>query len=824
MSRQRVTASILPPAAGAALYGAAGLAWLAGIAAQLQQPVLWPADAYAAMAAAALLLLGLAAWPRPRRVVRLPCLLLALALLGFAGTGVRALQRLAERLPAALEGQPLQLVGVIEHMPQPGAQGTRFVLRTDGTSLQGQPARVPERVALGWYGGFDGDALLAAAPPPLRAGQRWSLSVRLRRPHGTLNPHGFDLELWLFEQRIGATGTVRGGSGSANRLLDEHAGASLERARQRLRDAILLRVPDPAAAGVLAALAVGDQAAIASDEWDLFRDTGVAHLMSISGLHVTLFAWLAAALIGALWRGSARLMLAVPAPLAARWGGVLAAAGYALLAGWGVPAQRTLWMLATVALLRSIGRQWPALLVLLAAAVVVALFDPWALLQPGFWLSFAAVALLLAAEPAAGTGHRTTWRGRLRAGLRTQAVASVGLAPLSLVFFQQVSLVGFAANLVAIPLVTLAVVPLTLAGIAAPPLWLLASALVQAMLHGLHWLAALPLGLWTAAAAPAWAAAAGLLGGALLLLPLPWRLRLLGLPLLLPLLAPPVVRPAPGQFELVAADIGQGSAVLLRTRTHLLVYDAGPRHPGDSDAAQRVLLPLLRARGDERIDLLLLSHGDSDHAGGAASLLARLPVAALASSLRAGDPLLAAGVPHRRCAAGQQWQWDGVHFELLHPPGADDHPATPANALSCVLRVQARDGRSVLLTGDIGQAQEAALIERYGQALRAQVLLVPHHGSRGSSSAAFIAAVAPGTALVQAGYRNRFGHPAAETLARYRALGVELLRSDRCGAWTWQASGASHCERDAAARYWHDRGGDAALPVPSATAAAARAP
>ena len=774
---------------------AAALAWLAGIGLQLQQPALWPTAAYLLLLALALALA--LAWRR------LPCLLLALALLGFAGTGWRAAQRLADALPAALQGQDLQLRGVIARLPQPGPQGTRFVFRVEQALLAGQPVQVPALVSLGWYRGFDGDALLGAPPQALRAGQRWSLTARLRQPHGTLNPHGFDLELWMFEQGLRANGTVRDGRGSANRLLAEDAGHPVERARQAVRDAILLRVAERQAAGVLAALAVGDQAAIEREDWELFRHTGVAHLMSISGLHVTFFAWLAAALVGPLWRLSPRLMLALPAPLAARWGGVLAAAGYALLAGWGVPAQRTLWMLATVALLRSSGLHWPAPLVLLAAAVVVTLFDPWALLQPGFWLSFVAVALLMVAEPAAAAGRG--WVPALKRGLHTQAVASIGLAPLSLVFFQQVSLVGFVANLLAIPLVTLAIVPLTLAGMLLHPLWAVASALVQRLVDVLELLAGLPLGLWTAAAAPGWGVAAGVLGGALLLMPLPWRLRALGVPLLLPLLAPPLHRPAPGSFEVLAADVGQGTAVLVRTRAHLLVYDAGPRYSAETDAAQRVLLPLLQARGERHIDLLMLSHSDTDHVGGAASLLARLPVRALSSSLPEGHALRESGVPHSRCLAGQSWDWDGVRFELLHPLPGDFAQASRPNALSCVLRVQAGDGRSLLLSGDIEAAQEAALLARAAPALRSQVLLVPHHGSRTSSTEPFIAAVAPGTALVQAGYRSRFGHPAPEVQARYRALGVDLLRSDRCGAWIWDAAGATRCHRQSAARYWHHR-------------------
>ena len=787
--------------------GAAGLAWLAGVALQMQQPALWPVPSYAGLLAAAALGVVLAG-RRAAGIGATLALCTALAAAAFASTGWRAAQRLAVALPPALEGRDLWLTGVIAGLPQPGPQGTRFVFQVEQARLDGEQVPVPPRVALGWYRDFDGDALLAAPSQPLAAGQRWRLPVRLRQPHGLLNPHGFDAELWLFEQGIRATGTVRASTQAAPQLLAEDAGYRVERARQAVRDAILLRVPDGQSAGVLAALAVGDQAAIDRDDWALFRDTGVAHLMSISGLHVTLFAWLAAALVGPLWRLSPRLMLRVPAPLAARWIGVAAAAGYALLAGWGVPAQRTLWMLATLALLRSAGLRWPQPLVLLAAAVVVTLFDPWALMQPGFWLSFAAVALLIAADPVSGApAPPSGWRPRalvaLRAGLRTQAVASLGLAPLSLVFFQQVSLVGFAANLVAIPLVTLAIVPLSLLGMLASPLWLLAGALVQALILLLQWLAGWPSALWTAAAAPAWGVAAGLAGGALLLMPLPWRLRLLGLPLLLPLLAPPLPRPAEGAFEVLAADVGQGSAVLVRTRSHLLVYDAGPRYSPESEAGSRVLLPLLRARGEPRIDLLMLSHRDTDHVGGAAALLAGVPVTALSSSLADGHPLLGQGVPHRRCAAGQSWSWDGVRFDLLHPLAGEALAAARPNALSCVLRVQAADGRSLLLTGDIEAAQEAALLERDAAALRSQVLVVPHHGSRSSSTEAFVAAVAPGTAVVQAGYRNRFGHPAPEVEARYRARGVQWRRSDVCGAWLWEADGTMRCERESAARYWH---------------------
>ncbi|MBI5722149.1 MAG: DNA internalization-related competence protein ComEC/Rec2 [Burkholderiales bacterium] len=837
---------------------------LLGTAAQMQLAELpAPGMSWLALAGAALLAFagtmasrwraaGQAAWGAWASASWLLLWWLAAAIGAFAVVSLRAEARLAERLPAALEGRDIVVTGLVAQLPRSGLQGTRFLFEVEAATLEGRGVALPPLLSLGWFRGAEPDALLLGPQVEVRAGQRWRFTVRLRQPHGPFNPGGFDLELWLFERGIGATGQVRARAGDAATLLAEAAGAPIERARQHVRDAIERRVAgsDVAgagtgtgtagrAAGVMAALAVGDQAAIERDEWELFRLTGVAHLMSISGLHVTMFAWLAGGLVGWLWRRSARAMHGLPAPLAARWGGVAAALAYALFAGWGVPAQRTVCMLASVAALQSLGVRWPLPVVLLVAATVVVAADPWALLQPGFWLSFVAVGLLAASqavgEPppprdaAAGlpplrravSAARSVVGSVAGSALRTQAVATIGLAPLSLVFFQQVSLVGFAANLVAIPLVTLLVTPLALLGVLLAPLWDVAALVLSALMPILQWLAGTPGAgpvpapwptVWQAAAAPPWAVAAGLLGGLVAVLPLPWPLRVLALPLMLPLVAPAVPRPAEGRFELVALDVGQGTAAFVRTRHHLLVYDTGPAPSPESDAGSRLVVPLLRRRGEPHIDLLMLSHRDADHVGGAAAVLAALPVRALSSSLEEVHPLLAqaraAGADVRRCAAGQQWLWDGVRFEVLHP-GAADHelPGVKSNALSCVLRVTAADGASALLTGDIEAAQEAELRERDASRVRAQLLLVPHHGSRTSSTPGFIDAVAPAFALVQASYRSRFGHPAADVVARYEARGITLARSDRCGALTLAPGGALRCERETARRYWHHRAG-----------------
>jgi competence protein ComEC len=831
--------ALRPLSGGAALHtgwrlAAALFAWLAGAGAQMFQPVLAPArdDLRLCVAALASAALGLALFHARRARVRgagAALLLAGLALAGFGSTAWRASQRLAESLSPAFEGRTVLVTGVIASLPQrlPGA--TRFVFEVESAqTLQREPVALPGRLMIGWYHDERADESDEANRPAaadgeradVRAGQRWRLPLRLKRPHGSLNPGGFDYELWLFEQRVRAAGYVHPQAGASPQQLADGGDHWIDRLRQHLRDAIDARVPDATAAGVLAALAVGDEGAIGHADWQVFRSTGVPHLVVISGLHVTMIAWFAMGAVGWLWRRSAACMLWCPAPLAARWGGLLLAVGYALLAGWGVPAQRAVWMLAATTLLGALGLRWPWPLVLLAAAALVVLIDPWALLQPGFWLSFAAVALLMSSSPAradvapADDSRAPALRRLLRRlgrhlgeGARTQAVATFGLAPLTLVIFRQISLVAFAANLVSIPLVTLVITPLALLGALLPPLWSVAAWVVEAWMHVLAWVAAWPRAVWTVPAAPAWAMALGLLAGALVMLPLPWRLRWLALPLALPLLWPAPPRPAAGRFELLAADIGQGTAVLLRTRSHLLLFDTGPQYGPDSDAGDRVLLPLLRTLGEGPLDLLMLSHSDLDHVGGAAAILGAWPVRLISSSLPAGHPLLQRGVPHRPCSAGQHWEWDGVRFDVLSPRAEALHwpagakPPKP-NFLSCVLRVVDAQGKAALLTGDAEAPQEAQMLATYGApGLRADVLIVPHHGSRTSSSAPFLDAVRPRVAVVQAGYRNRFGHPAPDVVARYDARGIAVVRSDRCGAWQWRADAAS-CERDVERRYW----------------------
>ena len=832
-------------AARPASFGPMLAGLIAGVALQLQQPALWTAQSYAAGTAGALALAaglyGLKVAKRaPGRAPRSLGLLVLLTalLLGFGFTGWRAAAFQATALDPSLEGRDIDVTGTVEAMPQIGEDAVRFRLALESARLDGRAVALPPQIMLGWYSGFglrerksapvessessEASLDLQRQPQPLRAGERWQMTVRLKAPHGNSNPHGFDYELWLWEQGIQATGYVRAGPQDAPPLrLSSQWHHPVERARQSVREAIYRQVDNRPLAGVLAALVVGDQNAIERADWDVFRATGVAHLMSISGLHITMFAWVASRLIGRLWRRSARLMpwgcLAVPAARAGAWGGLLLAVLYALFSGWGVPAQRTIWMLATVVVLRQSSRQWPWLQTWLLAMAVVLMFDPWALLQAGFWLSFVAVGVLFATDSgavdagqkSADTGFYSKfmpgWLHRLLSDLRRAAreqwVVTLALTPLSLLLFNQVSLVGLLANAVAIPWVTLLVTPLAMLGVIYAPLWEAAAWTVRLLTVFLNGLAGWSMASVSVASAPLWCALAGVLGGGLIALRLPWHWRLLGVPLLLPVLLWQPTRVAPGQFELLGADIGQGNAVLVRTAGHSLLYDTGPRFSRESDAGHRVLVPLLRALG-ERIDILMLSHRDSDHTGGAPAVLAMQPQATLLSSIEDGHALQALRAS-TRCIAGQRWVWDGVAFEVLAPQAADYETPGKSNAMSCVLRIS-NGAQTALLAGDIEAPQELILATSDPARLKADFLLVPHHGSKTSSSAVFLDAVQPRVALAQAGYRNRFGHPVALVVARYDERGVKLVRSAQCGAATWQSllPAQIRCQRQAEPRYW----------------------
>jgi competence protein ComEC len=804
-----------------------------GTAAQLFQPVLWPAWAYGAVVLVVFcwravlacgpprLLQTLLAQNAPRlstpaqshhgHAFKLMVTMLLVGSIAFASVAWRALWFQSQALSPALEGVALRISGVVAAMPQWHTDGLRFRFEVQNATRlsDAQPVDLPAHIQLAWYNHIGGGERKVL--PDVKAGERWQFTVRLKRPHGLANPGGFDAELWLWEQGLQASGHVRDGPNDMPAQRFENTWRfPIEQLRQSTRERIAHTVSESRWAGLIGALLMGDQAAIERADWDVFRITGIAHLMSISGLHITLWAWVARWLVLHLWRVSGlwgrSWCLYLPAPWAALWGGLLCAAAYAVFSGWGVPAQRTVVMLAVACVLRFQALRWPLLAQWLLAMVAVLCLDPWALMQAGFWLSFVAVGVLFLSAPSTLDAKPTAsrWHKLHRQAvhlLQEQMHISVCLAPLSMLLFQQLSVVGLLVNLFAIPWVTLVVTPLAFLGALWSPVWQLCSLSLQALCAVLQPLSSWSWAVWQAAQPPWWLAAVGLVGGAWVALAKPWRQRMGGLALVVPCLLWPAARPVHGQFELLAADVGQGNAVLVRTALHSLLFDTGPRFGSDTDAGQRVLLPLLQ-RSKERLDTLVLSHQDSDHAGGALSVQQLQPQVRVLTSISQAHALFGQW-PMQRCEAGQGWQWDGVQFEVLHPLAGDYEQLLSPNARSCVLRISA--GQQVaLLTADIEAFQEQALLQREGAQLRADVLLVPHHGSKTSSTEAFIEAVQPRWALFQMGYRNRYGHPAPQVLRRYAQRGVGVRLSPDCGAMTWRSDQPDVllCERAQHRRYW----------------------
>jgi competence protein ComEC len=760
----------------------AALAWAVGATLLQWQPAL-----PSAWWAWSLPVLGLLAFRKPRTVF------IFTFALGFLWAALLAHYRMADWLAPGLEGRDLQVVGVVAGLPAVGERSVRFEL-----DVESGEARLPKKLLLSWYRSALYEEAPAVLAGMLHPGERWLFTVRLRRPHGNVNPQGFDYEAWLLERGIGATGYVR--SRGEQRKIGERNSLQdwIEKAREAVRDRFLGTLGSTPAAGILAALAVGDQRAISGEEWQLFNRTGVTHLMSISGLHVTLVSGLFAWLVAALWRRVPALALRLPARKAAAVAAIAGALGYSLLAGFAVPAQRTFYMVTVVALALWSGRIASPVRILALALAAVVIADPWAPLAPGLWLSFGAVLLIFYV---AGGWHGP--ESKLAQWGRVQWAITLGLAPAALLLFGQVSVAGPLANAVAIPVISVIVTPIALVAAVVPwdPLLHIAAWLMEWLLQFLEWCAALPGALWQQHVPPLWSVILALAGVAWLLAPrgFPWRGG--GLALMAPAFALVPAPPPPGEAWITTLDVGQGLAVLVRTENRVLLYDAGPAFGAEADSGGRIVLPALRGAGLSRLDAMVLSHEDLDHIGGALTVLESIEVGALASSLPEKHALNALVPAARRCAAGTRWEWDGVSFEFLHPSAG----AAPArrNDLSCVLRVKTAGG-AMLLTGDIERQAESVLLQN-SNALKSEVLLVPHHGSRTSSTAEFIGAVAPRWAVVPVGYRSRFGHPHGEVLGRYRGAGIDILRTDRDGAVQVRLTREGvqvTTERSSVPRYW----------------------
>jgi competence protein ComEC len=728
----------------------------------------------------------------------LPGAALALALVGkfkpvarllaalSAGLGwalLNATLRTSGDLPPALEGQDLLVRGYVASFPRAAGGDSQFVLDVI------EPAGIATRVRLVWY---------RAVRAP-QAGENWQLVVRLKRRNGFANPGGADHEAQLFRDGIGATGYVREDARNV-RLAPPSLRYAVTRARGWVSARINEAVRDDRMLGVLQGLAVGDTQAMTPEQWRVFAATGTTHLMAISGLHISMVAALGA------WLGGAIVRL--PRAQARRWNamhgqviaGTAAAVVYSMLAGLSVPTQRTLLMLVIYFAARWCRRQLAIAHVLGVSLIAILLIDPFAPLAPGAWLSFGAVAIILLA-----VAGRLKRDGPITAFVRVQAAITVGLVPLLLAAFGSVSLISPLANAIAIPLFTLVLVPAVLVGACAASIglpageWVLALPvhLLQWTWPLLQWLAQCPLALWHFPHVPLPAFAALVVGALLLVAPGIWPTRLVGVLLCLPVVLHRVPGPGVGNFELAMLDVGQGLAVVVRTKSHVLVYDTGPAFPAGRDAGELAVLPYLRYYGVRRVDALVVSHGDLDHRGGANSVLSAVPVTRVLAGPSVG-PLARARLA---CGRGQRWTWDGVHFEMLHPA----HPAPASdNDSSCVLLVRS-DAGSVLLAGDVEASAESEIVD--GGLPRATAVVVPHHGSYTSSTATFVDASRPALALISAGYRNRWGLPRREVVERWHAAGARVISTAQSGAVeiTFTAGSAPLVReyRREQRRYWH---------------------
>ena len=680
-------------------------------------------------------------------------------LIGLLWTIFRASFYGVSALPATLEGHTLKVSGTITSIPQVHAQHTRFDLLIDDNKTYPWVGKI----RLSWY----------HPEQALQAGQRWQLAVRLKRPHGFANPGGFDYEAWLYEQRIGATGYVR--NTPSPQLLGQQL--TLNYWRSRLSQTLHQALAGQAVAGLLIALATGDRQYIDDQQWQVLIDTGTNHLMAISGLHIGLvfglFYWLGKRA----WRMSAQCCLRLPAPDVGMLIGLLGAIAYAAMAGFAIPTQRALMMLA-VLVASHFSRRWVRPIgILMLALILVLFFDPLSVLSSSFWLSFSAVFFILLFLDAHRQSNTPYWMQFVL----IQLVVTLGLIPLLGIWFNRISLIGPVANLLAVPVVSIIIVPMVLLGTLAiefiPYLasqWLTLGAFIMQQLWAiLTFISELP-GITMDIAQPAgWAVGIALIGILMGITTKQLKLRLLGITMVLVLFIPTQKRLQAGEFRLDFMDVGQGLAVLVHTASHHLLYDTGFYANPGFNAGTSVILPYLRYAGISQLDKVILSHDDKDHTGGFPAIQKNISIGEVWHMPHSSHTQATT----RTCQAQQAWQWDGVNFEILFPslPLLAGH-----NNRSCVLRIT--NGQSTaLLTGDIEKSAERILQKKYASQLHAQVVSSPHHGSNTSSTIGFINALDADHVVHSAGYRNRFGFPKPQVVDRYRQAHTQQWRTDLQG-------------------------------------------
>lgn len=793
--------------------------------------------------AIATVLCAVLAW-RAQGRLRTACWIIVAGLLGFLSTAYRAELRLADALRADNENKVSRVVLRIVQLPREEADSRHFLAEVLSSKPQGVPSTIQVSwSAASWTGPYSRGKDKPADFPELIPGQRWRMALTLKSPHGMRNPGAFDYEEYMFARGVRALGSVRG----TPEYLGDDPWASLsviaQRARYRVRLAMQPYLKDLRYGAVLVALAIGDQAGVPASDWQVFNRSGLTHLVSISGSHITMIAALAALAVSWSWRrirlGNTVLAETLPAQIAAAWAALVVAWLYCLLAGWGVPARRTFLMLSVVALARIVRLPLGASHIVLSAAFLVVILDPWALLSTGFWLSFGAVCVLLASSSWFGRAVAGQYAGRWTAirtvvmtTVRLQWAISLALLPLLALMFNEISLVSPLANAYAITLIGMVVTPAALLlaalanvpgaeGLASWTAWF-GHGVMLWLMYPTVWLAELELASVVVPTPPWWLTALAMTGVAMAAMPYGLPGRRLGWLLMLPALCWRAERPREGDWSMYALDVGQAGAVVIQTARTTLVFDGGLRRSPVSEDGERIIWPFLKTLGVREIDVLIVSHSDLDHAGGVWGILKSAPVEQAFSSFdlrrhirkeaaKLGADAQTPNLPLAAapCRRGVRWRVDGVSFEFLWPASPssaakwDDKEGR--NADSCVLRVQGRH-HSLVLTGDIGAREERAMLEQLDGPI--DVAMAAHHGSKSSSSQIWVDALQSAHVIAQAGRFNRYGHPHRQVQRRWERSGAKFWRSDHHGAVTVLSSGdglSVSAQRAEHRRYWTSR-------------------
>ncbi|MEM7400874.1 MAG: DNA internalization-related competence protein ComEC/Rec2 [Pseudomonadota bacterium] len=724
------------------------------------------------------------------------CNLFMFALLGFLWALAHAHHSLYPSLEKTIEGEDLDVIGEIASIPTKYGRSTRFEFLIQSRVHSDEESLLPRKVRLNWYGNA----------PELQIGEIWQLRIRLKRPWGFANPGGFDFEKWLFEQGIRATGYVRT---KGNNILVEKTNLFSPAIYLRAKLNQKIEESNNSYTGIIKALVLGERGQMDSKSWQVLTQTGTNHLLAISGLHVGIVSGFVYFILVWCWKRSERLCLRIPAQQIAAIGAILAAIFYAMLAGFSIPTQRAMTMATVVFFSIFMMQSFRPWNILSLALICVLLVDPFSILAPGFWLSFIAVAIILLSLKHHSMTNNKRWVGVVK----IQFILALGLLPVTLLFFQQASLISPLANLFAVPWVSVLIVPMALVGsvflLIYEPMGALllqgADSLIGLFWSALNYLHSMPFSSWQHAI-PVWTIVPAVFGVLLLLTPRGWPAKILSVALLSPLMFAEPVQVSEEDLSLFVLDVGQGTAVVLQSGENVLVYDTGPKFSSGFNAGEAVVATFLRERGIKEIDVLMVSHGDKDHAGGLEGLLNHYNAKQLIVNQindYSHENLLA-------CRAGMQWSWPSVEFEVLNP-----ERTLPANSIgklsknnsSCVLRVQHASG-DLLLSGDIERKIEKLLIKEHFDSLNVDILIAPHHGSKSSSSKAFIEATSPKFVVFTTGYRNPYGFPDEKVVSRYKEFGSHLVNSATQGMISFEFSNKNGLQllpgyREVRQRFWH---------------------